>query len=160
MQRLILFRHGEAAAKRSQQSDHERPLTEPGRISVQRTAKRLQNQQWEPNLALVSDAHRTQETFAEILSATSWYVPFQTHSQLYLAGWKEIRALLEGRSVRSLLVVGHNPGFSDSVNILTGQNVILDTAEAACLEIQAASWEEALCSEGLWRLVSVEPRGF
>lgn len=107
----------------------------------------------------MSDAHRAQETFAEILSATSWYVPFQTHSQLYLASWKDIRALLDGRSARSILMVGHNPGFSDSVGILTGQNIVLDLGEAACLEIGAASWEEALHSEGFWRLVSVEPRG-
>lgn len=159
MHRLILFRHGEAAAKRSHQSDHERALTEHGRAAVQRTAQIIQNNQWQPEFALVSDARRAQETFAEILSATSWYVPFQTLSQLYLASWKEVRSLIDGRPARNLLVVGHNPGFSDSVSLLTGQNVVLNTAEAACLEIEAEGWEEALHSEGLWRLDGVVPRG-
>lgn len=158
MQRLILFRHGEAAAKRSHQSDHERALTEHGRRAVQHTAKRLQSIQWQPDLALVSDASRTQETFAEILSATSWYVPFQSHNELYLASSKEASALLLGRPERTILVVGHNPGFTELVNQLTGQHEVLDTADAACLEISATSWEEALASQGLWKLVAVEPR--
>jgi len=109
MQRLILFRHGEAHTRAESGRDIDRALTPAGQSAAARIAATLAAAGAIPQIALVSNARRTTQTWtaasASFAGAKAEFLP-----ALYNAGSDAILALAEARSEASVMVVGHNPG--------------------------------------------------
>ena len=63
--------------------------------------------------------------------------------------------------VQTLLVLGHNPGWEEIVERLTGMTyVVMKTAHMALLDAPAGGWADAFAREGTWKLNRiVNPRG-
>jgi phosphohistidine phosphatase SixA len=79
---------------------------------------------------------------------------------LYMASLPEIRGVLAevADKVRTVMVIGHNPGWEEAVTQLTGKDVTLTTCNAAMLSVEAKTWPEAL--EKRWKLEHVvRPKG-
>ena len=114
MQRLILFRHGKAEAESSSGDDFDRRLTPGGVSACAVMGQRLAAMGLAPDVALVSLAARTRETWAALAesfpAATAVF-----HRELYLADPNTLRAwgrkAGEGRGV--VMIVAHNPGLQD-----------------------------------------------
>lgn len=106
---LVLLRHARAEA--SGPGDHGRPLTASGRVAAADVGSWLSSQGVVPDVALVSDAQRTQETWAEAAEAASWQVEPTLTAALYAAGPDTVLDLVEEvpDEVRTVVVVGHNP---------------------------------------------------
>lgn len=114
MDRLILMRHGKAEHNAPTGEDFDRRLTPGGERESREMAETLADMGFVPDLALVSGAARTRETWAAVQPVfADTEVAFD--DDLYLAEAGDIRRLAEqaGKSVRSLLVVGHNPGLQE-----------------------------------------------
>ncbi|AWM76321.1 SixA phosphatase family protein [Phenylobacterium parvum] len=118
MDRLILLRHGEAEAGSETGGDFGRRLTARGREASAAVASALADVGLIPDLALVSAAVRTRETWA----AMSGLLPgceVRFEEGLYLAEAPEMQ-----RQVRSagaagvVLLVGHNPGLQELAEAL------------------------------------------
>lgn len=118
MDRLILLRHGEAEAGSETGGDFGRRLTGRGREASAAVASALADVGLIPDLALVSAAVRTRETWA----AMSGLLPgceVRFEEGLYLAEAPEMQ-----RQVRSadaagvVLLVGHNPGLQELAEAL------------------------------------------
>ena len=80
-----------------------------------------------------------------------------TTPRLYGAGFEELSAVIAEQPdvARSLMVIGHNPGWEEVVSELTGEPVTLGTANAALLSFpDAGAWRDVL-HPGFWRLVDV-----
>jgi phosphohistidine phosphatase len=152
--RLIIMRHGEAAEGPRSGSDHARTLTPRGIDQARSIGRKLVEREWVPQLAIASDSARTRETAAAVGDELGAHLPWRFEGKLYLSGLEAIRGALEaldaGRAP-TVLVLGHNPGFSAAVQELTGEDVSLGTADAALLATEAASWAEAMAG-GMWTL--------
>jgi phosphohistidine phosphatase len=114
MDRLILFRHGKAEAASASGDDFDRKLAPRGEAEAAQMARRLEEQGWVPDLALVSTAQRTRETWAA--AAPSFpNAQARFEAELYLADTPVIARLAEaaGRAARTVMVVGHNPGLHE-----------------------------------------------
>ena len=63
--------------------------------------------------------------------------------------------------VQTLLVLGHNPGWEEIVERLTGMTyVVMKTAHMALLDAPLGGWADAFSREGSWKLNRiVNPRG-
>jgi phosphohistidine phosphatase len=110
MRRLILTRHAKSAPAEAGQRDIDRPLSKRGRFSAGLIGGWLEAKGFRPELALVSSARRTQETWSGIVSklgaAPTTYVP-----ELYLAGPEAmLQVVRDAPDAGCLLVLGHNPG--------------------------------------------------
>ena len=75
-----------------------------------------------PDLVLCSTARRTRDTLPPFLAA--WGLPLDPvvfSEELYLAGVSQLFDLVHGLpgESHSALLVGHNPGFTDVLNLLT-----------------------------------------
>jgi phosphohistidine phosphatase len=114
MQRLILMRHGKAERASMAIDDSERRLTERGAEDARIIGQVLKEQGLVPDLALVSSATRTQETWAAV-SEHFPVVRVQVRQGLYLASSSHIREAIERMAApdETLMVVGHNPGLHD-----------------------------------------------
>lgn len=161
---LILLRHAEAARAgmaSGPRGDHQRPLTPEGQRQVESTAMQLAALKCSPQVVVVSDAVRTQATWARVeqeLAAASprtWQVA--TEPKLYLSSLAKHFALLsaiDAAACSCVMVVGHNQTLSSLAAFLSGDDLILDTAEAVVLTLSASSWAEAIAREGNWTVAA------
>jgi phosphohistidine phosphatase len=110
MDRLILFRHGKAE-RSAPGGDIARRLTERGRRDAELMGRVLAEQGLVPDLALVSSAARTQETW-DAASPAFPGAKLLVRRDLYLAEEAVIVDLAEtlGESAGTVMVIGHNPG--------------------------------------------------
>ena len=146
MKRLTLMRHGDARWKDPGVSDIERPLSRRGALAAETVARRLLELELVPDLLVASPARRTQQT-AEIV-ARELALPSRRvvrEETLYLASAHELLRQVHdsGPRIAHLFVVGHNPGLSELMQLLTppGGNATLATAAVCSIAFAAASWE-------------------
>src|SRR5262245_2380572 len=122
--KLVLLRHAEAEDPHGRK-DHQRNLTRHGQKEAKKIAKLLAEESFAPDLIITSDAARTLETTAAVVKALKWKAEPFADKRLYLGGLKDIREVvafaLEERDVEAttLLVVGHNPGWSLAAQTLS-----------------------------------------
>ena len=146
--RLIFMRHGHSPM--SAPSDHQRALSALGLTQAGYTGRRLADwpEVWTPELILVSDAQRTQETFKAFSAAWERLnsARVEVSRALYLASAEQWRLTLARRSEeRVIMCLGHNPGISDLIGHLSGEWVSLEVGEAVGLSIKGQSrWEVAM----------------
>jgi len=145
MKRLTLMRHGDARWKDAALSDLERPLSRRGAAAAETMARRLLELELVPDLLLVSPARRTQQT-AEIV-ARQLSVPARRvlrEEALYLASAADLLKVIQaiGPRVAHLLVVAHNPGVSELVQLLVpeGEAGGLATAAVCSISFDTAHW--------------------
>jgi phosphohistidine phosphatase len=108
--RLVLMRHAKAEA--TAPTDHERALADRGRSDAEAAGRWLGEQGITPDAALVSDALRTRQTWAEVVAGAGWDESLADFSEaLYAAGDDSVFDLLRETdpAVSTLVVVGHNP---------------------------------------------------
>ena len=97
-----------------------------------------------PDFVVSSDSRRTEETWERIQkSFPNARVRFTR--VLYAGGPSELRsevARLSG-DVRTVLVLGHNPGWEEAVTEVSGREMRITTANVVLLEGEGATWREA-----------------
>ncbi|MCB5945323.1 histidine phosphatase family protein [Acidocella sp. KAb 2-4] len=123
MHQLILLRHAKAEPQGSK-SDHERKLTETGREAAGKIGRAMRKAGLAPDVVLVSTATRTQQTLEALQAANVWdeWPNIDSLPQLYMATPGQLRDVLQDlpESVRSALVIGHNPGLHELALSLAG----------------------------------------
>src|SRR5262245_52477626 len=123
-------------------------------VAMVRVGKRLAKLGWVPDLVVGSDSRRTEETWERIQKRfPDARVRFTR--KLYAGGPRELRtevARLSG-DVRTVLVLGHNPGWEEAVMELSGREVRITTANVVLLEGEGSTWVEAL--RGAWSVAGV-----
>ena len=151
------MRHAKSSWVTNATSDHERPLNERGRRDAPRVAAHLADLDWQPEFVLSSDACRTRETSETMQAGFTNDVPVEFVRALYLASYGELlqEVAIVDDTVQTLLVLGHNPGWETVVRILTGEPVVLKTANAALLEGEGNDWQDALRNQTRWRQVEI-----
>ena len=155
LRRLVVLRHAKSSWASGATTDHQRPLNARGQSDAPRVGRALIEAGWLPQMILSSDSQRTRETYQRMVSEFPTEIPVQFHATLYHAGLSEILAEAPAVSeeVTTLLVLGHNPGWQESVRQLSGEEIAMKTANAALLEGEGLDWIDALQKRGGWRLV-------
>ena len=121
MKTLTILRHAKSSWKDSSLSDHDRPLNKRGEGDAPVMAARIQQAGIRPSLILCSPAVRAWTTAKLIAQEISYPDEFlQRDERLYLAGMQRIIDLLSEQDLgfNSIMIVGHNPGFTDFANYL------------------------------------------
>jgi phosphohistidine phosphatase len=151
MQTLILMRHAKAVRDHEAPTDRARGLTERGRRDAADAGAALIEANLAIDMAQISDAQRTRETFAySRLAARA--IQFQTNPALYHAPAETIWRICVACAADAVLVTGHNPGLQELVAHLvrhahdnsqaaTALRAGLPTAAWAAFDIQGDGWE-------------------
>jgi phosphohistidine phosphatase len=145
MKKIILIRHAKSAWDNPWLTDHDRPLAERGLRDAPLMAKRLKKRGIHPDCILSSTAKRAAET--ALITAKTLDFPQEEiiwEENLYHATpntiLKYIR--LQKDNKRTILVVGHNPGFNDLIRQLGGELDNLPTAGQFGFKLKSESWNE------------------
>lgn len=122
MLRLMLLRHAKSNSIPGV-PDLQRPLTERGYHEAALVGQYLVAQQLKPELAIVSSATRTQQTWIHLSAAFDTPVRKITEERIYEASVEHIVHVIRhiAPGPRIVLVVGHNPGLFLTTQYLSDQ---------------------------------------
>jgi len=154
--RLVLLRHAKAEPGKGALSDEQRPLALNGRKQASRVGMALTAAGLVPQVALVSSALRTRQTW-DLASAHldgSAATVLEVRDELYEASVRDVLGLLREveASVRTVLVVGHEPTMAATAAYLATEGsepaalaqvrVGVPTATYSVLESAAHPWAD------------------
>ena len=127
---LVILRHAHAK-NHGPSGDHSRPLSEHGHAQAHETASFLRAHNVAPEYAVVSDAVRTTQTFADLkLDA-----PVEYSKRAYNADAETLAQLVSEApdDITSVMLVAHNPGITDLAHSC-GYDGIMSTGSAVIVE--------------------------
>jgi phosphohistidine phosphatase len=123
MRYLLLLRHAKAAQDAADRQDHSRPLNARGHAAAAAMGHWLSfRAAIQPELALVSTAQRTRETWSDLARELPVPVPVRFERGLYLAAPEAALGVIASApsNVERLMVIAHNPGIHELARALVG----------------------------------------
>ena len=165
MKRLLLLRHAKAVQD-STGGDHARALAPRGRRAAPIVGKAMRKRGYVPDRVLCSGAKRTRETWELVAPALKSEAAVEFSETVYLAPWRAIvNAVKETPlGIKTLMVVGHNPGMEDCAAALLrpeaddderARRVMLaekfPTGALAVIDCQIGAWDEIAPACGVLR---------
>lgn len=151
MKTLFLLRHAKSSWKKEELPDHDRPLNKRGKNDAPRMGELMVKEELYPDLIISSSAKRAKKT-TELLVGGAGFNPEIVYERDLYAAWPD--AYIETLNVlpdnyERVMVVGHNPGLEELLEILTDEFERMPTATLAVISLPIASWRE----------ISLETRG-
>jgi phosphohistidine phosphatase len=131
---LYFLRHGEADWPNWTKPDDERPLTDFGKKEVRQVAKFLNRLKVKPDLIVTSPLPRALQT-AEVAAEQLKTKLRQDEALEPGFGISELRTVLKRHRSQVLMLVGHEPDFSNVISALTGASLKLSKAGVALVNI-------------------------
>jgi phosphohistidine phosphatase len=156
--RLILLRHAKSAWPDGV-ADRERPLAERGRKAAHVIGAYMAREKLIPNLALVSPARRAHETWKLVRKTLSGNVDEREAPDVYEVSADRIVDVIRtvGPDIRTLLIVGHNPGMENAASLLVADGDAdamarmedkFPTAGLAVIDFDTDGWDELSSGSG------------
>jgi phosphohistidine phosphatase len=144
MRNLYLLRHAKSSWKDETLADFERPLAGRGRRACDTIGKYIQTNQLEFDLVISSTAVRARDTIDLVRQRAKLRVEVRYDERIYEAGVErlvEVISQIESDK-KSVLLVGHNPGFEDLLQHLTGEQLSFTTGALAKINLKVSKWSE------------------
>lgn len=158
MKRLLILRHAKSSWDNAYMADHERPLNNRGKQDAPRMGTLLRQEELTPDLIISSSAQRALTTAEAVALACGYEARIQVTRQLYHAEPETYLEVLheQGGAADLVLVVGHNPGIEELVEMLTGAAESMPTAALAYVQFNIDDWHTLTTETGgslvnLWR---------
>lgn len=162
MRRLMLLRHAKSDWPAGM-DDHERPLAKRGRRASPLMGKYMAREGLVPDLAIVSTATRTQQTWALACAAFALPIARRDERRIYEAPAPSILDIVyeTADDVQTLLLVGHNPGLQDLALDLVATTSGADmmrlrekypTGGLAVIDFNMGSWRDAAPETGALKM--------
>ena len=149
--RLMLLRHAKTEKAEAGMRDHERRLNARGQHDAPLIGAYMARHALIPDRVMVSTSTRTRETWQHLAEALAAVPPVDYEERLYNAGSETILALAKHIEppVRTLLMIGHNPGLHDLARLLIASGDVearerlnegLPTSGLAVIDFAALDW--------------------
>ena len=140
MHRLILMRHAKTERAAASGLDRDRALTARGREDALLMGRVLTEKGLRPDLAIVSTATRTRQTW-DLIQEAFGDVEVRLEPALYNAPADVLRRFVEGAEDEAgcLLVLAHNPG----IHMLAHEYLVESAASPAILDRMSAGFPTA-----------------
>ena len=136
MIKLYLLRHGQADWPDWNRPDDERPLTAKGKKEMHEVAAALATREVRPDVILSSPLPRALQT-AQI-AAEALSMPVTVEPSLAPGfGDTALRKLLTQYTGRDVMLVGHEPSLSETVESITGAVIVMPKAGLVRIDLSA-----------------------
>ena len=134
--RLTLFRHAKSSWSNPGLADHDRPLSKRGKRDAPEMGARLAARGARPSVILSSTARRALATARRVAEALGYPLDeIRSSRRLYFAGAGQILRFIMEQPAEwpEIIVVGHNPGFTDLANLLVPELRLDNLVTAGCV---------------------------
>ena len=151
--RLMLLRHAKSEKAEPGLRDHERRLNDRGERDAEAIGAYLARHGLLPDLVAVSTSQRTRQTWEHVAAMLSASPPASFEERLYNAGAEAILAVVKETkpAVRTLMVIGHNPGLHEGARLLIASGDVearerlnegLPTTGLAVIDFAGKDWRK------------------
>ena len=133
---LILLRHGKSDWSGGE-PDRLRPLARRGRRQVPEAGRWLADNVGAIDLAVVSPAERTRQTWRLAAAELAAPPPVREDDRVYAGDARTLLGVVRElpHEVETVVLIGHNPGVEDLVASLTGRWVPMPTSALALIDL-------------------------
>ena len=161
MPRLMLLRHGKSDWNATYRGDRDRPLSRRGERAAGTMGVVLRKMGETPDRIVTSPATRAESTAAIARLSGGWSAPLEIAEALYGAGPDEALEIAArcGADAERLMLVGHEPTWSQLAARITGGSIAVRTATVLAFDLDTPSWSGAARSRGVLAF-AVHPRMF
>lgn len=146
---LVLLRHAKSDWSTGE-DDRERPLADRGRRQAPETGRWLAEHGPALDHVVVSPAARARTTWDLVAAELAEVPPSRVDDRVYAASVDELLDVVAGlpEEAGTAVLVGHNPGFEELVERLTGATVALPTSALAVVDVPSpwADVRDASCT--------------
>lgn len=144
MKTLLLLRHAKSSWKDQTLCDHDRPLNKRGQNDAPRVGEWLSARGLLPDVVFSSTALRAQSTARLMAEKAGFTKAIELKRELYHADSADFLEALKTFSdeICSALIVGHNPGMEEFLEMLTGQLESMPTCALAQIELPIDRWQD------------------
>lgn len=156
MKKIILIRHAKSDWDNPSLPDYDRPLADRGLRDAPQMATSLKNRGIQIDLICSSTAHRAKQT-ACITAAVLEYPEAKIYweKSLYHASASHLLQFIQLQSdqVQTLVLVGHNPGLTELINVLGVKLDNLPTSGQFAFTVLSEDWKDlsaANCKFDWW----------
>jgi phosphohistidine phosphatase len=150
MLQLILLRHAKAESPEAT-DDFDRALAPRGREDAPQVAAALAAEGAAPDIALVSDARRTRETW-ELAAPFFPKTRVKYLHSLYHCSAEMLMAAAELADTDRVMLIGHNPGMHELASRLAHRNNPLETKLRSKFPTAAGAMFTRKDKESAWKL--------
>ena len=156
MKELLILRHAKSSWDNANLGDINRPLNEKGKSDAPLMGEQMAQLDFTPQIIFSSIAQRTRETIALVCQAAHWpkdIVSFETELYTFDADDVLKFILSIANDYNRVMMVGHNPAYTDLFNHLSDDNISnLPTCGACLLRFDTKSWNDLKHKKGetLW----------
>ena len=145
--RLTLFRHAKSSWTDPGLPDHDRPLSKRGKRDAPMMGARLAARGVRPSAILSSTARRALTTAQRVAEALEYPLDeIRSSRRLYFAGTHQMLRFIMEQPAEwpEIIVVGHNPGFTDLANLLLPEMRLDNLVTAGCvaMDFPTDDWSE------------------
>lgn len=152
MKKLLIARHAKSSWDDASLRDFDRPLNKRGIRDIPKMGKRLGKLGIKPDLIISSPANRAITTARGIALEIGYQAnDIQEEPNLYHAGIHTIRQIISevDDEVETLMIFGHNPGFTDLIARISDLSLYnLPTCAACGIVFDFDFWKEILSKRG------------
>lgn len=144
MKTLLLLRHAKSSWNDPGIADFDRPLNERGLRAAPLVGRFMRERKLRPDLVICSPAARARETASLVIKAAGLDAPLRFDERIYdatPARLFEIVSQIEDAASEALLI-GHNPGFEQLLERLTGEARRMATATLAFITLDIEKWNK------------------
>lgn len=146
MKTLLILRHAKSSWKFPDLSDHDRPLNRRGKRDAPKMGKILKERGLVPDLVISSTATRANDTASAVAKHSGYKGKRIRFESLYAAEPGAYLAVIRELTdnYQRVLIVGHNPGVEELIELLTGEIHIVPTCTLAQIEFEIEKWSDTL----------------
>lgn len=151
MKTIVLLRHGKSDWDADYGPDHDRPLADRGKKGARKMGRFLSTAGIQPDHALSSSAVRARQTLAIAAEHGGWTGDATVSDALYGATPEAVVREVRGapQDAETVIVVGHEPTFSQTVtHLIGGGRIQIKTATVAVINVDVSSWSDVAAGKG------------
>ncbi len=145
MKTILFMRHAKSDWGAQYRSDFERPLNARGQRDAPIMAAFLARHNLMPDRIVSSPATRARLTAEFVAKEERFRGELDFDRRIYLASPNMLLAVIRElpEDADRVMLVGHNPGMEDIIELLGGGHVRMPTAAIASLRLYADRWADA-----------------
>jgi len=150
MKTLLLLRHAKSSWKDASLRDFDRPLNQRGLKTAPMVGRLMRKRKLRPDLVLSSPAERAKETTRLVIESAGLTNETRYDQAIYEASARRLLEIVSEIEdpVNTAMLVGHNPGFEDLLEVLTGETNHMSTAALACILLKIEKWSAVSSGSG------------
>jgi phosphohistidine phosphatase len=142
MKSVLVLRHAKSSWKQQELADHDRPLNKRGKRDAPLMGRLLKKEDLVPDIIISSTAIRARSTAEAVAKASGYKGEIVLDKSLYAAGPEAYLGVIQDLSdeyVR-VMIVGHNPGLEELLELLTGEIHLMPTCSLAHVKLHVDKW--------------------